>query len=382
LVQLLKTVNALNTEILPVPLIARMPSDYPEDGSLESPAFTSGVCPIYFTDTGGHAEISLRSNLTELYGPPPAYSQMLASIGRFWNEQRGTRILEFIETHDQWLRMDGEVGEVPPLFLMLGSQASVQCMASGERLVGLLDRASVIVVSEQAAFEDIAGVMGQQGPTKLHLVHADTVTETPGLTGLLSTFVNSGYVDDLQDKYRSTLDRLLESMERLSEVQFDYGRLLSYKSDLQMFRGRVVELETKLEEFTAWAQRAVEDVVERDNTIRELQAKLEEQSTWAQSLVEEIAKRDALVPPLTTGDRSLGFRAAAQAATAPAPPAVTPGESADIVTELAATRAELETARRLVSEISSSRGWRLLTRYRQVRDRAKRVLRRDAAGGG
>ena len=43
---------------------------------------------------------------------------------------------------------------------------------------------------------------------------------------------------------------------------------------LDVALARIIELEAKIEEATVWAERAIEDVVERDQRLRECQAEL------------------------------------------------------------------------------------------------------------
>jgi hypothetical protein len=62
------------------------------------------------------------------------------------------------------------------------------------------------------------------------------------------------------------------------------GDYLATKRQLDLALARIAELEAKLEEATVWAERAIEDVVDRDQRIRQhgqLERELQEQSQAA-----------------------------------------------------------------------------------------------------
>src|SRR5687768_16848932 len=52
------------------------------------------------------------------------------------------------------------------------------------------------------------------------------------------------------------------------QLQLSQASLLETKRQLESAHARIVELEAKLEEATLWAERAIEDVVDRDQRIR------------------------------------------------------------------------------------------------------------------
>src|SRR5207249_3048126 len=60
----------------------------------------------------------------------------------------------------------------------------------------------------------------------------------------------------------------------------------------------VPALSAQLAEQAAWAQRATEDVGQRDAVIRDLQAQLAQQTDWAQRATEDVGQRDAVIRDL------------------------------------------------------------------------------------
>ena len=123
-------------------------------------------------------------------------------------------------------------------------------------------------------------------------------------TVLLSEWLTNDYIAGVEEKYHSMVENHLQTLQQLSEVQ---GLVNGY-SNAQLLRVRAAELEALVEERTAWAQRSVEAVTQRDSVIRYLQAQLEGQAQvvgshrpGGDSLTEvdgRVAERDRLIRDL------------------------------------------------------------------------------------
>ena len=133
---------------------------------------------------------------------------------------------------------------------------------------------------------------------------ARMVMNNSNATVLLSEWLTNDYIAGVEEKYHSTVENHLQTLQQLSEVQ---GLVNGY-SNAQLLRVRAAELEALVEERTAWAQRSVEAVTQRDSVIRYLQAQLEGQVQVAgshrpggDSLTEvdgRVAERDRLIRDL------------------------------------------------------------------------------------
>jgi hypothetical protein len=137
---------------------------------------------------------------------------------------------------------------------------------------------------------------------------ADVLTKNIATTTRLCEFFNSHYAAALEAKYQSTVGRLSYTMEQLSDIQLEYGRLLNCSAALQQSRSREIMLENVVDERTAWAERMIEEAERRLDVIHELQAALDERTAWAERLAEEAERRLVVIQGLQSvlGGQSAG----------------------------------------------------------------------------
>jgi Methyltransferase domain len=173
---------------------------------------------------------------------------------------------------------------------------------------------------EAATSRFVVRAVATDGAESLRQVRAELASATADLAATRTQLA------DARGELRAATERLAAVSEReadLREMLLDaHDQLLRRDDDFQV----------KLDEVTAWAQRASGDVAQRDSTIRDLQQQL-------------VASQADL--------------AASQ-------------------TELASSQAALENARRTARELAATRAWRLVTVYWRARDRMKRLVRHQS----
>lgn len=276
LVASLENLSLVKNRILVVVVLSQKDCENHGDPIVQHQDISADACCLYHfaNEEDGQASLGGCDDLVEIDHPPAARFQTLVCAESL-DESRWKTALNLMEEIEDWLSAGSSSAGSTPLFILMGRCAAAGLAGSREskRAAKLLDRASAIVMRDKESLETVGERFGAGISSKAFVLGSDSLScqsppsghvttaarsmiqgepaplGDPEVALLLYEWLLTSYVANLEKAHQTTVEKLLQSLKQLSDIQFEYERLLTFctphqNRELQELRERVGIYET------------------------------------------------------------------------------------------------------------------------------------------